>query len=99
MPEFYYKRIQFYDEHSRYMKGVCDHFLKENKSLAGGTTFPSEKAIWYLNGLQEEDVDQLMRNEPFFKAGLVESWEIKEMQQFGRTTVEGLASVYEYTCV
>ena len=99
VPDFYYKRIQFYDDHSSYMKSVSDNFLKENKSLAGGTTFPSENAIWYLNGIQEDEVDQILHNDPFFKAGLVESWEIKEMQIFGRTSVEGLASMYEYTCI
>ena len=98
-PEFYYRRIHFYSNHIKYMESVIQKLLKDQKVLVGGTTFPQEKGIWYLKDVETDEIESILKEDPFNKAGLIEEWQIEEVQQFGRTSVDGLASLYEYSCL
>ena len=99
VPDFYYKRILFYEDHTKYLHSITNNLLSDNKYLIGGTTFPTDKAIWYLKGLEEEEIGKILQNDPFMKAGLIDEWKIKRMEIFGRTSVEGVSNVYDYTCI
>jgi hypothetical protein len=99
VPDFYYKRIHYYSDHVKYMTSVIDKLYNNKKILIGASIFPCDQAIWYFTDLEMEEVKTILEDDPFQKAGLVEKWDFIEMEQFGRTSVEGMASLYEYSCV
>lgn len=99
VPDFYYKRVQVYSSHVKYIEGVVSDLGKSQKVLLGASTFPEESAIWYLKGVEEDELSVILQKDPFVLGGLVESWEVEEMLEVGRGLLDGMASKYDYSCL
>jgi uncharacterized protein YciI len=81
------------------MDKIISQFKDQQKFLIGASTFPEEEGVWYLKGITQEEAKSIVEDEPFYKEGLVDAWEISEWEQFGRTSVDGLTSSFEYSCL
>jgi len=58
---------------------LADKYYKEGLLLMGGAlSRPSDKAVLVFRSELIEDVEAFVKEDPYVKNGLVESWEIRE---------------------
>ena len=62
--DYYYKWIPFHLDHLKYYDKAQ---AKKTFDMTGGTEFPYDSGILFVNGLKQEEVHELILNDPFYK--------------------------------
>lgn len=92
VPEFYYKRIPLHQRHIEHFKS------RGGVQLLGGSTFPYGGAEIFLRGADARAAERLVRGDPFFTAGLVQSFELEEFEELGEGGAEEAFRAFAYIC-
>ena len=92
---FYYERIPFHFEHIKYFNKLNE---KPDISVTGGTEFPHDSGFLFFQGLSESEIKDYIKNDPFYKNGLVLNYKLEEVEEVGKKDIESLSREYSYLC-
>ena len=65
-------------------------------AIFGGSFFPNDGAILIFNCQDELPLDEFVKNDPYYKHGLITEYEIKELELHTKKRADELALYYKY---
>ncbi len=85
--DFYYKRIGSHFEHIKYFRDL----QREGVSVTGGTLFPENGGVFYIQGMEKNEIEAMVEEDPFKKKNLIQSFELEEIECLGKLDITGLS--------
>ena len=90
--DFYYKRIPYMKQHIQ----LVEKYEKKGVRFIGGTKFPYNGAVLYMQTVDSELPQRFVNDDPFFQNGMVVNYEINGVKIMNQNSIDDSYRKFTY---